>query len=280
MKKILVSLVLIAMLICVVFLASCDIFHYHDGELLVIKEATCTEKGLAHMYCTDCGELIKIVNIPKTGHNTIIVPGEKATHDYDGLTDGEFCTKCFKMIVEQKVIPAGCTESQWIIDKVSTYTEYGSKHTECMECGKWLKTEKVDTKSPFYFYKNDDGYSLIGVDFEYISKINTDIVIPSTYNGELVTSIGSKVFYNCDSLTSVLIPYFVRSIGEDAFAACDSLRSVKIPYSVRSIGYGAFSACYSLTIYCEAESQPAGWNSNWNYSNCPVVWGYYMGVNN
>ncbi len=44
--------------------------------------------------------------------------------------------------------------------------------------------------------------------------------------------------------------------------------------AVTSIGNYAFDDCSSLTIYCEAESQPSGWDSNWNSSNRPVVWGY------
>ena len=38
----------------------------------------------------------------------------------------------------------------------------------------------------------------------------------------------------------------------------------------------AFKLCDTLTIYCEAESQPDGWNSNWNPNNRPVVWGATM----
>ena len=35
------------------------------------------------------------------------------------------------------------------------------------------------------------------------------------------------------------------------------------------------SDCTSLeTIYCEAESQPSGWDSEWNGCNAQVVWGY------
>ena len=89
-----------------------------------------------------------------------------------------------------------------------------------------------------------------------------------------LTSIGDGVFTNCDSLTSVVIPDSVTSIGDRAFRGCDSLTSVEIPDSVISIGELAFYNCTSLTIYCEAESKPNGWDSSWNPSNRPVVWGY------
>ena len=39
-----------------------------------------------------------------------------------------------------------------------------------------------------------------------------------------------------------------------------------------SIGGYAFNNCSNLTINCVAESKPAGWDTNWNYSNCSVNW--------
>ena len=78
-----------------------------------------------------------------------------------------------------------------------------------------------------------------------------DIIIPDTYKGLPVTSIGDNAFQYCDSLTSVVIPDSVTSIGDYAFYICSK-----------------------LTIYCEAESKPAGWQHSWNSSNRPVVWGY------
>ena len=86
--------------------------------------------------------------------------------------------------------------------------------------------------------------------------------------------IGNYVFSDCYWLTSIIIPDSVTSIGSYAFNRCSSLTSIEIPNSVTNIGYYAFSGCDSLTIYCEAESQPSGWDSDWNYSDCPVVWGY------
>ena len=62
-----------------------------------------------------------------------------------------------------------------------------------------------------------------------------------------VTTIGTRAFYDCTSLTSVTIPDSVTSIGNSAFAGCTSLTSVAIGSGVTSIGYEAFYGCISLT---------------------------------
>ena len=92
--------------------------------------------------------------------------------------------------------------------------------------------------------------------------------------GNGVTSIDDWAFWDCSSLTSVTIGNGVTSIGDSAFYYCSRLTSVTIPDSVTSIGNGAFEDCYSLTIYCEATRKPSGWESDWNFTDCPVVWGY------
>ena len=55
---------------------------------------------------------------------------------------------------------------------------------------------------------------------------DTDIVIPFMHNGLPVKEIASEAFYNCDSLTSVVIGDSVRSIGERAFYNCYSLKNI------------------------------------------------------
>ncbi len=105
-------------------------------------------------------------------------------------------------------------------------------------------------------------------------------------------SINNCVFEDCSSLSSVEISNGITSIGYRAFSNCSRLTSIIIPSSVTSIGSEAFLNCSNMTIiYCEAESQPSGWDSWWNAIKitteiirpgvglqtaefCPVEWGY------
>ena len=87
-----------------------------------------------------------------------------------------------------------------------------------------------------------------------------------------LTSISSFAFEGCSGLTSIEIPSGVTSIDGSAFRGCDGLTSIELPSGVTSIGNDAFRGCDGLTIYCEATSKPSGWDTDWNKSNCTVVW--------
>ncbi len=95
-----------------------------------------------------------------------------------------------------------------------------------------------------------DGYAIVT---GYAKGLSNNVVIPSaievndkTYN---VISIGYAAFYNCSSLTSIVIPS-----------------------SVMIIENYAFSGLIFLTVYCEAINKPSGWSPEWNHSNRPVYW--------
>ena len=95
----------------------------------------------------------------------------------------------------------------------------------------------------------------------------TSIILP-----ESVTSIGYIAFDECTSLTTITIPEGVTSIGDRAFLGCSSLTDINIPESMTSIGDEAFSYCNSLTaITCHAITPPTigGLQTFYRY-NIPV----------
>ena len=97
----------------------------------------------------------------------------------------------------------------------------------------------------------------------------TSVTVPGS-----VTDIGSSAFSSCDSLTDVTLQDGIISIGSSAFSSCDSLKSITIPNSVTHVGFYAFYFSSDLIIYCEAESKPDGWHSDWCDSSIVVVWSY------
>lgn len=104
----------------------------------------------------------------------------------------------------------------------------------------------------------------------YLEKLT----LPEQYQGRKVTQIVKNGFEDCRALKEIDIPSSVLTIGVCAFYGCSSLTSIVIPEGVTSIGAHAFYGCSSLTIYCQAQSEPSGWDYGWNDEDCPVVWGY------
>lgn len=72
------------------------------------------------------------------------------------------------------------------------------------------------------------------------------LTVPSAINGQPVTAIGERCFYDCDELTTIILPEGILSIGGDAFAECNNLRGMNIPETVSSIGDRAFYNCPSF----------------------------------
>ena len=97
----------------------------------------------------------------------------------------------------------------------------------------------------------------------------THISIPDS-----VIRLDDNVFFKCTSLSEIELPSALKSIGNRAFSVCTNLRKIVIPENVATVGAVLFQECSDVTIYVKQETQPAGWEQNWNHLNFPVVWGY------
>lgn len=74
---------------------------------------------------------------------------------------------------------------------------------------------------------------------DYTNETEKNIVIPSHFNGDSVTSIGGYAFYSAD-ITNVTIPTTVTIIGQEAFSR-NLLTNIVIPDSVVTIEKNAFN---------------------------------------
>ena len=95
-----------------------------------------------------------------------------------------------------------------------------------------LKAASVDDLT---FTLNDAGvsYSVTGCS----EAATGELIIPSTYNGLPVTSIGDEAFFNCVSLTRVTIPESVIQIGRRIFDGASSLSVIIFFGDMPPIGY-------------------------------------------
>lgn len=95
------------------------------------------------------------------------------------------------------------------------------------------------------FLRDRDTYDYIIVD--YVGK-QTEVVIPTEYNGSKVSMIAEKAFFDSD-IESVQIPDSVTVIASNAFLNSKSLKSVYIGEKasrLEKIGKKAFSGCNLL----------------------------------
>ena len=128
------------------------------------------------------------------------------------------CTKC-GAIDEETTALKGHTEGEWIVDKEASCIEEGSMHKECVICRVTISEKEIPiTKHNYENYNciycgltNEDCF-----EFTYLSdsdsyaikakskdNLPNEISLPSSFNGKLVTSIGSDAFSSCDSLQSI-----------------------------------------------------------------------------
>lgn len=99
----------------------------------------------------------------------------------------------------------------------------------------------------------------VATDFAYIMNADgtisisgytgsaTDLEVPGTIDGYVVTAIGDHAFEANWDIKSITLPEGLTTIGESAFSDCGNLTAVSIPETVGTIRRGAFISCTSLT---------------------------------
>lgn len=102
-------------------------------------------------------------------------------------------------------------------------------------------TEAVATD--YAYIMNEDGTIAISG----YNGTETDLEVPSTIDGYVVTAIGDHAFEANWDLKSVTLPEGITVIGESAFSDCGSLTAVVMPETVKTIRRGAFISCSALT---------------------------------
>lgn len=117
--------------------------------------------------------------------------------------------------------------------------------------------------------------SLINVNFQDNSKLLeigtgvfcdcsslSSIVLPNS-----IINIGVDAFKNCYNLTSIVLPESISSIQGATFYNCRQLISIVIPYKVTYIEVGAFNSCESLTQITLPKSLTSIGNNAFDHCN-------------
>ncbi len=110
-----------------------------------------------------------------------------------------------------------------------------------------IETPDEDEKTPskgLSYTLIDDGkaYEVSGMG----ECTDTEIIIPETYEGLPVTTIGKHAFYRRQSLISITIPDSITTIEYNAFQLCEKLTSVTIGKGVECIETPAVKLCDNL----------------------------------
>lgn len=115
--------------------------NWDEGK--ITQEATCEKSGVKTYTCKTCKKT-KTEEINALGHKIVTDPAVTATCEKDGKTEGNHCSVCSKVFVEQDVIPA--TGHTPVTDPAVAATCEDDGKTEgshCAVCSKILTEQKI-----------------------------------------------------------------------------------------------------------------------------------------
>lgn len=221
--------------------------HSYDAGV-VTKAAACTATGVKTYTCSVC-KAAKTESIPATGHTEgdwIIVKKPTATEKGSRYKK---CKICGKTIVTEDIpvlpLNMGDTVSikgmSYIITNengVNAAVEFAGIDTE-----EYAGAKQTSITIPGTIVINGRTYKVTSIrknafkNNKYLQKV----VI-----GRNIKVIGDSAFYGCKKLKQVTLSSKTTVIGKNAFANCKSLTKISIPASVTSIGAKAFYGCKKL----------------------------------
>lgn len=190
----------------------------------------------AYAYC-QCTNLISIV-IPKE----VTTIGEYAFYNCPKLT-----TVYYTGSVEDWANVVVGDGNEQLVNSLCYYSAT-NRDNDAYWCWRYVNGiptpwEGQISRGLEYTLLDDGTYSVTGIG----TCNDTCIVLPESYNGVSVTTIGERAFRNNQNITNFVVSDSVSTIDAYAFSDCNSLTSIEIPNSVTSIGSSAFEDCISLT---------------------------------
>ena len=192
--------------------------HVHTlGEWFVYGVAEGCESAFFYAICSECNDI-------EWKHGTEANHSWNDEYSYDEDCHWIACANC----ETQK------TYEPHIYDHI--YDE------SCNGCGAEREVPYFTEGLEYYLNADGESYTVCGIG----TATDTDIVIPSLYEGLPVTLINNYAFFDCRFIESVVIPDSVETINSGAFRECTSLTSVVIGESVTTIGDNAFCFCERL----------------------------------
>lgn len=141
---------------------------------------------------------------------------------------------------------------------------YGAGQEELENTKEYYDFSKTVEKVHLHFNFNPDNFEVLPLsdqtaEISGCCETDSELAIPAGLGDKIVTSIGMRAFFDCQSVIHADIPDSVVRIGDEAFEGCSALERVVVPAGVTSIGADAFNRCPDLK-----EIYYAGSEMQWN----------------
>lgn len=184
--------------------------------------------------------------------------------EYNGVPVKEIADQAFfrEYDIEKVVMP----------DTIEVIGKYAFQRCEALkEINISTNTKTIKTCAFSYIAINDvvipasvqniENYAFWGCS----NLVNATVNCPKVY---------AYTFYDCANLQNVTFGDSVTVIDKNSIYQCPNVDKVYVPSSVESMGDTIANGIYGTTIYCEAQSKPDGWSTEWVKSTyyCAVIW--------